>query len=274
MAMRRHAAREEMPPVQPILHLQDVVRSFDGVRAVAGLTLDVPTGRLVALIGPNGSGKTTVLNLITGFQRPDSGRIRFLETLITGKRPDQIARLGIGRTFQNIRLFPQISVLDNVLLALRHPYGERLGPALMKMSRVKAEIRESAERVAQFLMRVGLADMRHRLAGELSHGQRRLLELARVMALDSRLILLDEPMSGLFPSTVESVKMMLRQLQESGKTILFIEHNMNVVMDLAEWIIVMDSGAKIAEGRPEEIRENEQVIRSYMGRSVGPHRSS
>jgi ABC-type branched-subunit amino acid transport system ATPase component len=227
--MRPVSTHQEAMATEPILCLRNLVKSFDGVSAVADLTLDVPAERIVGLIGPNGSGKTTVFNLITGFQRPDSGRICFLGTRITGRSPDQIARLGIGRTFQNIRLFPQVSVLDNVLLALRHTRGERLGPALMATSRVKAEMRESEERAGLFLNEMGLADMRDRLAGELSHGQRRLLELARVMALDSRMILLDEP---------------------------------------------MESGAKIAEGRPEEIRENEQVIRSYTGRAVGPQRSS
>jgi ABC-type branched-subunit amino acid transport system ATPase component len=251
-----------------ILQIQNLTKNFNGIKAVDNLSFEIERGSIVALVGPNGSGKTTIFNIINGFLKPDAGKIFFNEKEITPLTPYKIAQHGVGRTFQNIRLFPQMTVLDNVMLAIKYGKEEGFFSALFQTKMMKEKENKSREKAKELLDFVGLTEKKDVLGEELSHGQRKLLELARILALEPDIFLLDEPLAGLFPEKRKKMLDLLKQLNEKGKTILLIEHDINSVMDFAQKIIVLDYGKRIAEGRPEEIRENKEVLRVYLGKII------
>ncbi len=249
-----------------MLQVQNLFKEFDGIKAVDDLSFTLEDNTIVALVGPNGSGKTTVFNIVSGFLKAEKGKIVLNSKDIASVSSYKIARLGIGRTFQNIRLFSQISALDNIMLGLRYETGERFSSALFQTRRMKREEADNVKKAEELLEFVGLSEKRDSPAENLSHGQRKLLELARILALEPKIFLLDEPIAGLFPETRRTMLGLIKTLKEKGKTILFIEHDLNSVMDAAEKIIVLDHGKKIAEGTPEEIKQNKDVLKAYFGK--------
>ena len=232
----------------PVLEIERLRKRFGGVIAVDDVSLRLEAGRIYGLIGPNGSGKTTLFNCITGVERRDGGRVRVSGERVDGLRPWEIAQKGVGRTFQVIRVFPELSALENLLVVTRG----HLGGARM--------------RALELLRFVKLEGLRDEYAGNLSYGQQKLLEFVRVLMRDPTLILLDEPAAGVNRTLLNDLLDAVRQLRDRGKTILLVEHDMKVVMGLCETVFVLDHGEKIAEGAPGIIQTDERVIEAYFGR--------
>ena len=249
------------------LAVRGLTRRFGGLVAVDNVDLDVQQGQIHGLIGPNGSGKTTCINLISGVLRPDAGSV-LLEGRELARQPTHaVAGLGLARTFQNIRVFGRMTVLENVLVGFNRTLGYRLiGVLALRAGKAEQQLHERAMELLDF---VGLRQKHATLATSLSYGEQRLVELARAMALSPRLLLLDEPLVGMNPSEVDHVVGLFKQLRDSGLTMLLVEHKMRVVMSLCDRITVLNFGRKIADGRPEEIRANPEVVSAYLGESHG-----
>ncbi|ASU59581.1 MULTISPECIES: ABC transporter ATP-binding protein [Nocardiopsis] len=248
----------------PILVADGVRRSFGGLTAVDVGHLEVQRGTITALIGPNGAGKSTLFNLLTGFDRVDGGRWTFQGRPINGRRGHQVARAGMVRTFQLTKALTRMTVLDNMLLGAPGQFGERMAGAFLRPVWRRQE-RENTRRALDLLERFKLIDKRDDMAGSLSGGQRKLLEMARSLMTDPTMIMLDEPMAGVNPALVQSLLGHITSLRDEGKTVLFVEHDMDVIMGISDWIVVLAQGQVIAEGRPSDIRSNQQVIDAYLG---------
>jgi neutral amino acid transport system ATP-binding protein len=238
---------------------------------VDGATFAVREGSVSALIGPNGAGKTTVFNLLTGFIRPEGGTVIFDGEDITGRRPDLLAERGMVRTFQLTRVFAKMKVIENVMLAAPEQPGERLGSALLRPRRWREREAEVREQALEMLGEVGIHTHADEYAATLSGGQRKLLELARALKTEPRLVLLDEPMAGVNPTLGHRLLDYLARLREErGLTVLFVEHDMDVVMGVSDEVIVMAQGQVIARGAPEEVRADSAVIDAYLGTEPAP----
>jgi branched-chain amino acid transport system ATP-binding protein len=253
----------------PILETTNVVKQFGGLVAVNRMNFTLEQGQIASIIGPNGAGKTTFFNTLTGIYKPEQGEITFNNHKLVGLRPDQVVEHGIARTFQNIRLFGSMTVIENILVGMHTQLKQRGTDALFR-SRYFHKEEAEAEKAAKDLMRyVGLRNVGNELARNLPYGGQRRIEIARALAAKPILLLLDEPTAGMNPNeTEEAIKLFRRIRDDKGITVLLIEHDMRVVMNISERISVMDYGEKIAEGTPAEIRSNQRVIEAYLGREA------
>ena len=255
---------------ETILTAEGLRKSFGGITAVDGVEFEVERGTITGLIGPNGAGKSTTFNLLTGVHTPDSGRVRFDGTDITGWQPDRIARQGLVRSFQIARELEEMTVMENVMLAPPDQVGEGFWASVLpglrgRVARQEAELRERAWETLAFFE---LDDLANERAGSLSGGQRKLLEMARVLMTDPEMILLDEPMAGVNPTLEEKLLDRLHELQERGYTFLLVEHDMDVVMNHCDPIVVLHQGQVLAEGGPRLVRNDERVLEAYLGGTV------
>jgi branched-chain amino acid transport system ATP-binding protein len=249
---------------QPLLQVDGIVRTFGGLKAVDGASFQVPAGQVTGLIGPNGAGKSTVINVVSGAMKPDGGSIRFDGQEIAGRPSHEVARLGLIRTFQRTNLFLKLTVMENLMVAVPRMPGDTLWEALLGKRFWRASEDRNHERLLGLLARLGLSRYEDRYAGELSGGEKRLVELARALAAKPRLLILDEPMSGINPALAPMMVDHIRGLAAEGTTVLVIEHELAFVEAACELVIVMAQGQVLAQGRMSDLRHNKDVVNAYL----------
>jgi len=250
--------------MEVILHIDNLNKRFDGTVALSDFSLQVQTGSITGIIGPNGAGKTTLFNVVTGFLPPDSGTIKFNNQQLIGIPPYQIARKGIIRTFQQLRLITRLTVLDNIMLAFQNQAGERLRNIFTFPKKIKEQERINRKKALKLLNLLGIMEKKNALVEDLSYGQQKMVSLLCCLAGGAKLVLLDEPVAGVNPEIVNIILETIYKLPEMGVTVILIEHNMDAVMQICDHLVFMDQGIKIVEGVPETIRNDPVVIESYL----------
>jgi branched-chain amino acid transport system ATP-binding protein len=249
----------------PVLELDGVTMRFGGVVALRDARLQIQEGEIFALIGPNGAGKTTAFNVVTGVFKPTEGAVRFEGKRIDGTKRFKVTKAGIARTFQNIRLFHNMTAVENVMVGADAHHGTGAISAALGLPRHRREEREGREKAQELLDFVGISMRAGEAAKNLPYGDQRRLEIARALATDPRLLLLDEPAAGMNPAEKRSLQALIHKIRDSGRTVLLIEHDMGLVMDISDRVAVLDFGELIAEGRPHEVQRNARVIEAYLG---------
>lgn len=247
-----------------ILSIKNLSKHFDGIAALDNFSLSLNHGSIVGIIGPNGAGKTTLFNVISGFLSPDNGGIQYKNIDLSGISDHRIAAIGISRTFQDLRLIMKLTVLENVLLAMKNQIGENIFHALFSSRGVKKEEMENRIKAISLLEYVALQEKTDDLAENLSYGQQKLLSLACCLASDAELLLLDEPVAGIHPEIIEKILIIIKELKERSKTVVIIEHNLDVIARVSDWIVVMDEGKKVVKGKHDVIINDPRVLEAYL----------